>query len=81
MYVSAHWITPLLQGEIFDNVNVYLFITSPHFFDCNSLMECALLFKLIPKYYLDNLLSDEIFEGGMCSLKGQRSPNKHLITY
>ena len=57
----------------------YGFITLPHFFDCNFLMECALMIKLIPLYYLENLLSDEIFEGGTCSLKGQRPPNKHLI--
>ena len=35
------------------------------------------MIKLIPLYYLENLLSDEIFEGGTCSLKGQRSPNEH----
>ena len=39
------------------------------------------MFKLIPLYYQENLLSDEIFEEGTCSLKGQRSPNKHLIKY
>ena len=37
------------------------------------------MIKLIPLYYLENLLSDEIFEGCACSLKGQRSPNKYLI--
>ena len=46
-----------------------------------TLMKCALMIKLIPLYYLENLLSDEIFEGGTCSLKGQRSPNEHLIKY
>ena len=39
------------------------------------------MIKLIPLYYLENLLSDEIFEGGKYSLKGQRSPNEHLIKY
>ena len=37
------------------------------------------MIKLIPLYYLENWLSDEIFEGGTCSLKGQRWPNEHLI--
>ena len=37
------------------------------------------MIKLIALYYLEILLSDEIFEGGTCSLKGQRLPNKHLI--
>ena len=39
------------------------------------------MIKLIPLYYLKNLLLDEIFEGGTCLLKGQRSSNKHLIQY
>ena len=39
------------------------------------------MIKLILLYYLENLLSDEIFEGGTCSLKGQRSLNEHLIKY
>ena len=39
------------------------------------------MIKVVPLYYLENLLSDEIFEGGTCSLKGQRLPNKNLIKY
>ena len=70
----------MLYGFIDTRAQTFtFFITSPRFFDCNSLMECALMIKLIPLYYLENLLPDEIFEGGMCSLKGQRSPNKHLF--
>ena len=30
---------------------------------------------------LGKFASDEIFEGGTCSLKGQRSRNEHLIKY
>ena len=39
------------------------------------------MIKLIPLHYSENLPSDEIFNGGMCDLKGQRSPNKDLSKY
>ena len=37
--------------------------------------------ELVPLYYLGNLLSDEIVEGGTCSFKVQRLLNKLLIKY
>ena len=73
----------MLYGFIDTREQTFTFfhVTAPHFFDYNSIMKCALMIKLIPLYYLENLLSDEIFEGGTCSFKGQRSPNKHLSRY
>ena len=53
--------------------------TSPQFFDHNSAMECAQTIKLLLLYSLENVLSIDIFEGGGCFLKGQRSSNKLLI--
>ena len=60
---------------------LFHYLASLIFFDRICITECAEMIKLIPLYYLENLLSDKIFEGGTCSLKGQRSPNKHLIKY
>ena len=55
----------MLYGFIDTRAQTFtFFITSPHFFDCNSVVECALMIELVPLYYLENLLSDEIlFEG------------------
>ena len=69
----------MLYGFIDTRAQTFtLFLTSTHFFDRICIMECA---QMISLYYLENLLSDEIFKGGPCLLNGQRSPHKHLIKY